>query len=67
MTDPMQPAEEPPTPEPPPLTGNAAVDDALGRVADSHELGLDEQAESLAAAHERLHAALDADRDARTG
>lgn len=67
MTDPTQPAEEPHTAEPPPTTGNVAVDDALGGVADSHELAVDEQAESLAAAHERLHAALDADRDAGTG
>lgn len=49
--------------EPPPITGNAAVDDALARVAHRHDQGLAEQAESLAAAHERLHGALDADRD----
>lgn len=47
----------------PPTTGHLAVDAALATAGDGHALPLDQRAEALAAVHERLHAALDADRD----
>lgn len=53
-----------PAHDPPPATGNPTVDQALVAAADSRLLPLDEQTDALASAHERLHAALDADRDA---
>lgn len=53
-----------PVHDPPPATGNPTVDQALAAAVASHLLPLDEQADALVSAHERLHAALDADRDA---
>lgn len=58
-----EPAPTLPSGGEPPATGHPAVDDALAAAVSSDDLPLDQQADALAAVHERLHAALDADRD----